>query len=254
MDKTKYEEYRKIWLAEEEKTFSGWDFSCLSGRCESDPLPWDYREIVSRYRKDTDTLLDMGTGGGEMLLSLGHPYDRTTVTEGYPPNVELCRRKLEPLGVTVVQNGEDDPLPFEDESFDIILNRHASFDLAEIHRVLRDGGVFLTQQVGGRNNFDLSSKLLQDYQPKYEGHELAKYTILAHALGFGVEEGDESYGSMRLYDVGALVYYARIIQWEFPEFSVERCFDQLCACQEEIEKKGFVSGTEHRFMLVLRKM
>ena len=34
-------------------------------------------------------LLDMDTGGGEFLLSLGHPFERTAATEGYPPNVEL---------------------------------------------------------------------------------------------------------------------------------------------------------------------
>lgn len=55
----------------------------------------------------------MGTGGGEFLLSLEHPYKLTSVTEAYPPNVELCKRTLFPLGITVAQTYDDDKLPFK---------------------------------------------------------------------------------------------------------------------------------------------
>ena len=57
-----------------------------------------------RGRIPEKELLDMGTGGGEFLLTLGHPGEHTTVTEGYPPNVQLCRQRLEPLGIQVVDS------------------------------------------------------------------------------------------------------------------------------------------------------
>ena len=68
----------------------GWDFSHIHDRYEEeDDLPWDYKQIVNEYRTDDKKLLDFDTGGGEFLLSLGHPYNNTAATEGFPPNVEL---------------------------------------------------------------------------------------------------------------------------------------------------------------------
>ena len=41
----------------------------------------------------------LDTGGGEFLLSLHHPFQNTSATEGYPPNVQLCKETLLPLGI-----------------------------------------------------------------------------------------------------------------------------------------------------------
>ena len=95
------EKWRTSWKAEEAASFSGWDFSHLDGRWQEGEIPWDYGEIVREFLQDSMELLDMGTGGGEFLLTLGHPYARTTVTEGYPPNAALCRERLAPLGIRV---------------------------------------------------------------------------------------------------------------------------------------------------------
>jgi len=48
-------------------------------------------------------------------------------------------------------------LRFSDGSFDVVLNRHAPTEVAEIVRVLRPGGVFITQQVGRRNTENIHS-------------------------------------------------------------------------------------------------
>jgi len=63
--------------------------------------------------------LDLGTVGGEFLLTLNHPYNLTSVTESYPPNVELCYDKLSPLGIEVKQTFNDKNHPFDDSTFDI---------------------------------------------------------------------------------------------------------------------------------------
>lgn len=46
---------------------------------------------------------------------------------------------------------------------------------------------------------------------------------------------------------------ARIIEWEFPGFSVDGCFDRLLKMQETIEREGRVSGTVHRYLIVAKK-
>ena len=141
-------DFRKIWLEEENHAFSGWDFSHLNGRVETDPLPWEYREEVLRGLEPSHRLLDMCTGGGEFLMMLGHPCENTSVTEGYAPNLALCQRTLAPLGVEVLESDGEGALPFGDARFDRVINRHGSYLPSEIYRILKPGGRFITQQVG----------------------------------------------------------------------------------------------------------
>lgn len=49
------------------------------------------------------------------------------------------------------------------------------------------------------------------------------------------------------------MYFAKIIEWEFPNFSVDRSIDELIAIDRDIEEKGFIEGTEHRYVFVARK-
>ena len=117
------EELREYWLKEEQNAkITGWDFSYIEDRFDSkeDELPWNYSDVINRYRHDTDKLLDIDTGGGEFLLSLGHPYENTSATEGYPPNAELCRKKFGKLGIDFYEAAEYSNLPFMDNSFDIV--------------------------------------------------------------------------------------------------------------------------------------
>ena len=248
-----YNDLIKQWKHEEDLTFKGWDFSHINGRWMSEPLPWDYRTIVLSLIKSTDKLLDMGTGGGEFLLSLEHPFVQTSVTEAYPPNVELCNKKLSPLGITVMQTYDDDKLPFGNDNFDIVINRHESFDPAEVGRVLKKGGYFITQQVGGENDRDLSQRLIKDFTPQFPLHTLEHNNEMLRRSGFTIQESQEAFTPVRFFDVGALVYFAKIIEWEFPNFSVANSLDSLCQCQKEIENKGFVQGKEHRFIIVAQK-
>ena len=89
-------ELETLWLHEEEIAhIRGWDFSHIRGKYEEErDLPWDYETMVRRYLGPDMRLLDIDTGGGEFLLSLGHPRNRLAATENYPPNVRLCREKL----------------------------------------------------------------------------------------------------------------------------------------------------------------
>ena len=43
-------------------------------------------------------------------------------------------------------------------------------------------------------------------------------------------------------------------EWEFSGFSVDKCFDKLLEMQEEIDKRGFVEGTIHRYLIVAKKV
>ncbi len=245
----------KNWKAEEEMAhIVGWDFSHIHGRYEEeDDLPWDFRAVIGEHLKKEHRLLDMDTGGGEFLLSLGHPYPLTSATEGYPPNVKVCRRSLSPLGIDVREADDDSALPFADGVFDVVINRHGSFDPMELYRILKPKGLFITQQVGEENDRALVELLLPGTPKPFSGLNLAEQSWRFEKAGFAVLRGEEAFGPIRFFDIGALVWFARVIVWEFPGFSVDRCLPQLIRAQEVLEREGCVEGTTHRYLLVAQK-
>jgi len=64
-------------------------------------------------------------------------------------------------------------------------------------------------------------------------------------------EAEENH--VKVYDVGALVFMAKVIVWEYPGFSVNTHLDKLFECQRELEENGFLEATGHRFLIVARK-
>ncbi|MGI5898602.1 MAG: class I SAM-dependent methyltransferase [Christensenellales bacterium] len=255
----KYESYRKSWEHEQSVAkIHGWDFSHISGRYESeeDSLPWDYKSLIKQHLQPEHRLLDIDTGGGEFLLSLAHPHANTAATEGYPPNIRLCQERLLTLGIDFRGWAHPLPLPFEDGSFDIIINRHGAFDIAEIRRILRRGGLFITQQVGEENDIDLINLLSPDGKSgktSFPGWNLKNNMKAFKEQGVELIFTQEAFPTIRFFDVGALVWFARIIEWEFPGFSVENSFDRLCRAQELLEAKGEIKSKAHRFVLVARR-
>ena len=246
---------RDIWKQEEAQArMHGWDFSHIEGRYEEEhDLPWDYRSLVQSFRRDELRLLDMDTGGGEFLLSLGHPYDRTAATEGYPPNVELCRRRLLPLGIDFREMADCARMPFGEGQFDLVLNRHGDFCASELRRVLKSGGLFLTQQVGEDNDRDLVEMVLPGTAKPFPHLNLAEQRARFEDAGFRILAGEEAYRPIEFYDVGAFVWFARVIQWEFPGFCVRSCLPNLYRAQDLLERNGRIEGRTHRFLLAARK-
>ena len=248
-------QWRDLWKQEEARAqVHGWDFSPIQGRFDEErDLPWRYRDVVRAYLREEDRLLDYDTGGGEFLLSLGHPPARTAATEGYPPNVRLCRETLTPLGIDFRPCGDPGAIPFPGGHFDLILNRHGSFCPGELFRLLRPGGVFITEQVGEDNDRDLVRRVLPEVEKPFPHLNLTEQRAAFEAAGFQILQGEEAFRPIRFFDVGAFVWFARIIQLEFPGFSVDRCFEGLWAMQEDLDRDGVIQGTIHRYLLVARK-
>lgn len=246
---------KKIWKQEEKIAhICGWDFSHIHGRYEEEnDLPWDYEKIVRHYLKSNLNIMDYDTGGGEFLLSLNHPYDKTSATEGYPPNVELCRDKLLPLGINFKECNDPSRIPFDDDTFDLVINRHGDFDVGELFRLLHHNGIFITEQVGEDNDRDLVEMVLPGTDKPFPHLNLEEQRRIFEETGFKIMKADEAYRPIRFYDVGAFVWFAHIIEWEFPNFSVDKCFEKLLEMQEIIEREGKIEGTIHRYLIVAQK-
>lgn len=234
-------------------TFSGWDFSYLgnTGRLQEFPLRWNYYNLVEQAISQSESMLDMGTGGGEFLSRLSRLPAHTCATEGYKPNVEVARRRLEPLGVRVSYIEKDEQIPFADEEFDLVINRHESYCPKEVHRILKPGGLFITQQVGGTNDQELNEWLAA---PNDEfAHWNLDYAVRKLEPYFDIEGRDEEVTRSRFYDLGAVVYYLSVIPWQIPDFSVERYDRQLRELHRTLEQQGYLDTSCHRFIIAARK-
>lgn len=87
------------------KPFVGWDFSWLRRRAPiATPLPWNYAETVAALAPGAHRMLDMGTGGGEVLSRLRCRASGTIADETWPPNVPIAAARLAPFGIPVVQD------------------------------------------------------------------------------------------------------------------------------------------------------
>jgi SAM-dependent methyltransferase len=243
--------------------FSGWDFSWLDRRSWTEPLPWDYSARVAALARNAQTMLDMGTGGGEALSRLPDRAPRTVAAEGWPPNVPVAARRLLPLGIPVVQNegaadnmdqgGADDGgrLPFRDGSLDLICNRHESFLAAEVSRVLAPGGIFVTQQVDYHDNDDLAQILgIETAQEPESWIGLARRQVTGAGLVIG--EAARASQRIRFDDIAAVVFYLKAISWSIPQYSLGRYRNRLRALHEDASAWPVITSG-HRFLLVASK-
>ena len=95
--------------------------------------------------------------------------------------------------------------------------------------------------------------MLPGTEKPFPGHNLTDQSAAFRRAGFTITRAEETFRPIRFFDVGALVWFARIIEWEFPGFSVDSCFDGLLKAQEILEANGSVDGTIHRFLLIAQK-
>jgi SAM-dependent methyltransferase len=245
----------EAWTTEERAHFAGWDFSRISTRLVEESPPWSYESLARAALHGAASLLDLGTGGGEVLTGLKDAFPpRVVATEAYVPNVPIARSRLEPLGVTVVPYDADEtraPLPFPSESFDVVLSRHEAYEATEVARILRHGGTFLTQQVDAQSLADL--RALFGVGTKWPWVTLDNFVGDLRAAGLVVEDAQRWTGTAAFRDVGALVYFLKSVPWEVPGFTVERYKTVLVALQRKLEERGSLEFRSARFVIQARR-
>jgi len=243
-------------VSEAEHPFSGWDFSYINSRFVDAPLTWSYSSKILPFIRTSESLLDMGTGGGELLATLAPLPKHTCATEGYKPNVDLAKKKLEPLGVKVVYCKNDENLSFNNDEFELIINRHEFYNPNEVYRVLNSDGIFITQQIGDKNDSKLRLILTGSQALENEVEwNLEFATNQIEAAGFEILESKEDITFTRIFDVGAIAFYLKAIPWDFPDFTVEKYYNKLVEINEYINDNGYLDldMNNHRFIIKATK-
>jgi len=248
------DELIQTWKREEQEPFIGWDFSHLDGRMLEGQPPWSYSTRCGELMRQSKSVVDLGTGGGERLLKLREFWpEKVVVTEGYPPNFALATERLTPLGVRVVNVpvGDDDLMPFDDGEFDLVLNRHSAFNTAEVGRILAPGGTFITQQVHGMWVDDLLAAF--DTKPQWPNATPEQYIPRLEKAGLSIVNVENWSGELAFTDVGAVVFYLKAVPWLVPGFTVDTHLNYLLKLQERLEQDEALSFSARKYLIEARK-
>lgn len=234
---------------------NGWDFSSL--KVTSEGIGWNFYEEVTRCTQPSDLLLDIGTGGGEAVLSIA---DAALLLVGIDLSrgmIETAQRNLKASGSRsnirfVHMNAEQ--LTFPNQFFNVVSSRHCDFCASEVFRVLADGGVFLTQQVSENDKSNLSKAfdrgMSLGVQP---GTLMERYKRELREAGFQDIEAYE-YNATEYYatpdDLLFLLTHAPII----PGFGEkESDFERFQQFVEQHRCDKGIRTNSARFMLTARK-
>ena len=210
--------------------------------------PWDYRTVVAGHIDATHDVLDIGTGGGEMLLSfapiirsgLGVDLDSQMVAVAGEnglniPNVSFRRSSHELENVS--------------ERFDVALSRHAPFSLEKLPDRLKAGGVFITQQVGERNMLNVKQALGQSAPPAplepemFEGSHLGLLEFREYDVEYVVK------------DIESLIFWLGALDFLHADVDGSAAITNVNALNAvvhgNVTDKGF-STNEHRYLAIAR--
>jgi SAM-dependent methyltransferase len=222
---------------------TGWEFAWLDGRAIGSEPSWSYLELARPLLRRAGSLLDLDTGGGELLAELAPLPPHTVAVEGWAPNVAVARDRLAPFGVSVITE-----LPGGEGEFDVVLSRHGRLPVADIARLLKPGGTLLSQQVGSDDLTELNAAL--GAPPPYPQQWTADVAVAAlEAAGLVVTDVREEHPPLAFRDVGAIVYQLRAVPWQVRDFTPQRYDRGLRRLDAMIRTDGAYTVAAHRFLV-----
>lgn len=242
----------------------GWDFSWFSGRASEQRPSWGYAKLLAERMARAEAVLDVQTGGGEVLASVPTAPPVVAATESWPPNLEIARRNLARFGGTVVEVADTADLPFPDGRFDLVVSRHpvvTRWD--EVRRVLRPRGTYLSQQVGAGSVRELTDYLMgpRPTSPHPSpgpftttaGTNAVEATARAEAAGLEVLDVRQEALRMEFHDIAAVVHFLRKVIWIVPGFTVDAYRERLAELHDFMERHGPFVAYSQRCLIEARR-
>jgi len=131
----------------------GWNFSKMNYSVEhlSD---YDYYKEVIKYITPTTKMLDIGCGSAEKTARFYSLANKIYLTDYEPEMLKKAKHNVEKyydgnsnakkkFSFLILDcNG---PFSFSDNTFDLVVSRHCGANMKEVYRVLKKGGVFVSE-------------------------------------------------------------------------------------------------------------
>jgi SAM-dependent methyltransferase len=232
----------------------GWDFSWLDGRATEQRPSWGYQRLMSRRLAGVSAALDIHTGGGEVLAGAEKFPPTMAATESWAPNAALASKRLHPRGVVVVATGDEPPLPFADEAFDLVISRHPiAVWWNEIARLLRPGGTYFAQHPGPGTVSELVTHVVGPQPQLWALYEPEAQRAGAQAAGLHVLDMRMERLRAEFFDVGAVIYFLRKLIWTVPDFTAEPYYSRLRELHDLIAAEGRFVTHPTRVLVEARK-
>ena len=234
---------------ERARSFSGWSFADVDTRYLDPPAPWDYEALAHHHAQRARSIVDLGTGGGEVLARIISGIDgRIVATEEWHVNAPIAAARLGPLGAQVVR-ADSLRLPFASESFDLVLDRHEALTPADAARVIAPGGTIITQQCGP-NDWPELGRFVE--KVRFPDHFVSYQQGFADA-GLTVIDARLHERRIAFATLGDLVYMMLVAPWSFPKFDPAADIDALLSIEGELATPDGIAVTEVRYLIIAHK-
>ena len=247
-------DYRKIY--KEVGSVSGWDFGKISKQTKTIGEKWDYFKLVMKYLNKDTYLLDIGTGGGEKLIGFAKAVRKAVGIDHSEEMVSTANNNLNKSGLKNVEFTKTDSTrkyPFSSNSFDLVICRHAPFNSEEIFRVLKTGGLFITQQVGEKDkeNFKNIFGRGQSFGER-AGVAQERYVNNLKKAGFKILRAD-TYNATEYYkDISDVIFLLRntpIVN----NLEIDKDLDYLKQVEDKFMTKGGIKTNSYRYLIIAKK-
>ncbi|MCK4572124.1 class I SAM-dependent methyltransferase [candidate division WOR-3 bacterium] len=232
----------------------GWDFSKI--RYAREPVPWYYADVVRNYLNTSSQVLDIGTGGGERFLDLASNFGIGMGIDSDPTMIKTAKRNIPTSFKDRVHfkemSGED--LKFPNDTFDIVLNRHAPVYPKEIIRIMRADGIFITEQVGPKNTQNICKVFGCGPGGEYEidpEQNVDSFIEVFKNNGCTVILHDEYNVRYWFCDLESLIFWLKGIP--IPEdFSIDKHRREVNLIITEFNTPKGIKTNEHRELLIVK--
>jgi len=231
----------------------GWDFSNV--KFFRDKVPWNYHDVVIRYSQLDFKLIDIGTGGGEIFLDFAPTFETGI---GIDKNFSMLENASQLARSSNNKNSyfsqmHSGKLGIATQSKDLILCKHASFEISEIIRCLKPNGIFITQQVG-RNN---TKKICEIFEcgtygeiPIDTGYGLNEIGKIFIEKGCRILEKGEYDVDYFFLDLESMLFWLQAIPIPH-DFNLETHWEQVAKIVDSYDSTKGIRSNEHREYLVI---
>ncbi|MBQ9792305.1 MAG: class I SAM-dependent methyltransferase [Clostridia bacterium] len=130
----------------------GWNFTKLNIQTEQD-VNFNYYEEVAKNINENTVMLDIGCGSADKS-SIYFKNAKKII------QIDIEEEMLKKAKANVIKNAEKDAykfelgigngyekLPYQNQTFDLVVSRHCGANMQEVFRVLKKGGKFISQDI-----------------------------------------------------------------------------------------------------------